>query len=118
MNLIQIIEKKHSKNGVVSLKQLRRDNYHLYKLIKSNLQEYKDRFYKECGIQILEDTYSVKSLEKIKLYILYNFGENVNLSTLRATHQQIYLNICKLGKPFEVLTSLGFKVIYNCKWRK
>lgn len=115
--LVKIIERKYVRNGVLSLKYLKRSNYHLFKLITNNLDYYKQRFFDESGIEILEDTYSIKTLERIRLYLKHYYGDTVNLSKVRVAHQQLYLNICQFGKPYDVLTGLGFKVVYNRKWK-
>lgn len=101
----------HIKNGVLSLKSLKQSNVPLHIYIKDNKQQIENRL----NIEILDDTVAIRGIKNIKLYLLYYYGDTVNLTNLREESIVIYNNICALGTPEEVIKELGFKVVYDSK---
>lgn len=104
----------HIKNGVVSIKSLKQSNPPLSKYVLDNKKSIEDRL----KIKILDDTVAIRGIDNIKSYLLYYYGDTVNLTKLRKETVVIYNNICALGVPEEVVKNMGFKVEYDSKISK
>lgn len=103
---------KYAKNGVISLSELRKLNYPLFKFVTKNLDRVSSVL-SNHGIEILDDTRTKKGYDRIRLYVKYHYGSEVNLSELRLFHKGIYTYLSKMGNIREILESMGFKVTYS-----
>jgi len=110
-----VIDKKllapYIKNNVLSIKSLKLTNPPLSRYVLNNKKIIEERL----KIKILNDTIAIRGTENIKLYLLYYYGDTVNLTRLRKESIVIYNNICALGVPEEVVKDMGFKVQYDSK---
>lgn len=103
---------RYHRNGIISLKELKRKNPYLFRyLIKKG--SLIDSLFSETGIRVMNDLSSYKDI--IPLYLKYYYNDTVNLSDLRKKHNTVYRHICKLGKPEQVISEWGFTVIYKSK---
>ncbi|GEA16837.1 hypothetical protein E308F_30830 [Moorella sp. E308F] len=103
---------KYARNGIVSLRHLKQQNYYLFKVVLSNLAVVRDTL-KRNGIEIIDDLVSWCNPETIRYYLQYYYGDTVNLTDLRTAHPAAYKYLSQEGKPYEHLRKLGFNVIYN-----
>jgi hypothetical protein len=110
-NTIRLL-KEYQRNGVLSLRELKRSNILLYKLFLSNFNTLSALLKRE-GIAILDDRRSLKEIDTVVLYLRYYFDDCVNLSELRNKHCAVYKHISEFGKPAKVVASLGFRVKYD-----
>ena len=104
----------HIKNGVLSIKSLKQTNPPLSMYVLDNKESIEDRL----NIKILNDTVAIRGVDNIRSYLLYYYGDTVNLTKLRKESIVIYNNICALGVPEEVVKNMGFKVQYDSKISK
>lgn len=111
-NTLNILE-KHSVNGVLPLKKLKKDNYPLFKYVVNNLIRVSKELLDEKGVSILDDRHTLRDPDKIKLYLRYHYGQEVNLSELRLIHRTIYNYLTQISNPLEAVISLGFTPVYN-----
>ena len=113
-----VVDKKllspHIKNGVLSIKSLKQTNPPLSMYVLDNKESIEDRL----NIKILNDTVAIRGVDNIRSYLLYYYGDTVNLTKLRKESIVIYNNICALGVPEEVVKNMGFKVQYDSKISK
>ena len=113
-----VVDKKllspHIKNGVLSIKSLKQTNPPLSMYVLDNKESIEDRL----NIKILNDTVAIRGIDNIRSYLLYYYGDTVNLTKLRKESIVIYNNICALGVPEEVVKNMGFKVQYDSKISK
>lgn len=105
----------HIKNGVLSIKSLKQFNPPLSKYVLDNKKTIEERFNIE---KVLNDTVAIRGIDNIKSYLLYYYGDTVNLTKLRENTIVIYNNICALGVPEKVVKNMGFKVEYDSKISK
>lgn len=101
-----------TRNGVISLSVLKKKNYPLFRYYMSNRNVLKRRF-KDEGIEILNDITTKNTYTNIKLFLLYHYGDVVNMNVLREKDRTVYNYISKLGNPNEVIEKMGFKVEYS-----
>lgn len=104
----------HIKNNVLSIKSLKQTNPPLSMYVLDNKESTEDRL----NIKILNDTVAIRGVDNIRSYLLYYYGDTVNLTKLRKESIVIYNNICALGVPEEVVKNMGFKVQYDSKISK
>lgn len=106
MNKLQKVVESYYKNGALALKDLKHRNMYLYKLLSKNLDLYKGQF------NIVDDTRPLRTLEDIKLFLLYYYGTTINLADIIKKHSGIYYRIYHyFGTPKKILKELGFTVI-------
>lgn len=98
------------KNGIILLSVLRRMNYPLLRYYKSNELTVRQAWEQE-GIKVLDDLHTLNTDENIRLYLLYHFGYQVDMSVLRKKDRTIYNYLLKRGKPREVVESFGFEPV-------
>lgn len=67
------------------------------------------------GLELFDDLHGKRGYEKVRLYLKYHFGDIVNLSEVRKSHRTVYNYIMELGKPYEVLTQMGFEIDYRVR---
>lgn len=103
-----------AKNGVVSLKELKSVNFYLYKLYLKNKDKFDEILLLKYNVCVLNDVNVRLSPEYVRLYLLYHYGKNINLSELRKNDWQAYYNICING-GVEYFKKLGFNFTYNHK---
>jgi hypothetical protein len=103
-----------SKNGVVSLKELKNVNYYLYKLYIKNKEKFDELLLIKHNVCILNDVNVRLSPEYVRLYLLYHYGKDINLTELKKVDWQAYYNICING-GVEYFRNLGFNFTYNKK---
>lgn len=110
-----MIDKKYLspciKNNVLSIKSLKKLNPPLSIYVLDNKEDIENRL----NIKILDDTVAIRGINNIKLYLLYYYGDTVNLTRLREENIVIYNNICALGTPEKVIKDMGFKSEYDFK---
>jgi hypothetical protein len=95
MSLIVDKIQRYHKNGVVSLKDLKSYNYHLYKYVYRNVEKVDKELYDTYGVEVLNDMIPIQD-HNVLLYLKYHFGFTINLSELRK-HQTVYREILKMG---------------------
>lgn len=110
-NTVRVIS-EHAKNGVVPLTILKKGNYPIFRYFFNNYKIVL-RQLKEHGFTILNDLKTLNNIRKIQLYLLYYYGNEVNISLIRKTDRTVYNYLSKRGKPYIILESLGFSVSYN-----
>lgn len=93
--IVDKIQRYH-KNGVVSLKELKKDNYHLFKYAQRNVVKVDKELYDTYGVELLNDTIPIRGPHPVRLYLKYHFGFTINLTELRE-HQMVYREILKMG---------------------
>lgn len=103
-----------AKNNVLSLSDLRERNYPLFKYFINNYRELKETL-ESYGVEVLNDIYTLNSLNHIRLYLKFKFGELVNLSVLREKHRTVYNYLSKYGNPSKIVLSYGFNIEYSRK---
>ncbi len=101
----------HIKHGVLSLKSLKNSNIPLYNYIRMN----KNYIEESLNINVLDDLSTIRGFNKIKYFLLFYYGEEINLTTIRNEHIIIYNRICAMGVPEEVVKQMGLKCYYNRK---
>ena len=105
MGVVDKVQRYH-KNGVVSLKDLRKSNFYLYKYALHN-----QALLSKYGVEVLNDYKPSKDLPTIILYIRYYFGYTVCLKELRE-HQTVYRYILRSGYSVsKFMNDNGFKLI-------
>jgi hypothetical protein len=112
-NTVRLIS-KYAKNGVVSLYVLKQKNYPIFKYFLNNYRLVL-RQLKNSGIYVLNDLTTLNNKTKIKYFLLYYYGYCVNMTLLRVSDKTVYNYISKFGDPEDVVTSMGFEVMYSRK---
>jgi len=105
---------KTAKNGVVSLKELKQHNYYLYKLYLKNRVIFDELLFLKHSVCVLNDVKFSRNPEQVRLYLLYHYGTDINLSELQIIDKKAYKNICITG-GVEHYKQLGFNFTYNRK---
>lgn len=105
---------RHAKNNVIPLSVLKEKNYPLFKYLLNNYKVIL-RELKRNGFHILNDLRTLNNKTKIKYFLLYYYGNCVNMTLLRVKDRTVYNYISKIGNPGDVVTSLGFQVLYARK---
>jgi hypothetical protein len=107
MSLKDKLEKLIS-NGVVSLKDVKNYNYPLYKTIihpdAANLVR---------DMEIINDIHRLNTVDDVKKFLQFKFGNEVDITTLRKQYMSVYKNINTRGNVREVIESWGFRVVYS-----
>ncbi|MDI3310684.1 MAG: hypothetical protein QJR05_04570, partial [Thermoanaerobacterium sp.] len=106
--------KQYEKNGVVPLSVVKKSNPPLGNYIKDNF----DLF---AGLQfiIINDVQEGKlTYENLKLWLKYFYGDVVDLSDLNKNKKTYYNYLRLYGKPEDVLTEMGFDIVYKSKSKK
>ncbi len=99
------------KNNVLSIRDLTRFNPPLSVYILNNIGLIEERL----DVEVLDDTVAIRGFNNIRMYLLYHYGDTVNLTKLREENIVVYNNICALGVPEKVIKSMGLKVAYDSK---
>lgn len=99
------------KNGVILTLDVKKGNYHLYKLLLSNYSVLESSL-KKAGIKLLNESSYFNSDEEFSLWITYKYGKNEVLPVLdNKTYNCAYYRASKLNMTVkEYLRYLGFKV--------
>jgi hypothetical protein len=105
-----------SKNNVVSLKELKGINYYLYKLYLNNKELFDELLLLKHQVCVLNDVNFKRTTEQVRLYLLYHYGRDINISELRKKDFNAYKNMCLTG-GVDHFKSLGFNFTYNRKWK-
>jgi hypothetical protein len=103
-----------SRNGVVSLKELKGINYYLYKLYLKNKNLFDELLLINHQVCVLNDVRFRRDTEQVRLYLLYHYGKDINISDLRKTDYKAYKNMCIVG-GIDHFKKLGFNFTYNKK---
>jgi hypothetical protein len=117
MNTIVNLIAKYQKNTVVSLKDLRLFNIYLFKLYQNNADKITDELFTRHGVSILNDLILPKDFEKMRLYILYHYGNGTfNITEFRKKEPYvaslIYNNI---GSLSGFIRALGMRCAFIYK---
>lgn len=104
----------YTKNGVVPLSLLKKRNYPIFKYFLSNYRVVLKQL-KDNGIYVLNDLSTLNNIVKIKYYLLYHYGETVNMSLLRQADYTIYWYLSNRGEPGALVEELGFEITYAKK---
>jgi transcriptional regulator of acetoin/glycerol metabolism len=98
------------RNGVVSVKEVRKQNYHLYKLLESNFEHLSYILEKDHSVRILKDDGKLSDDDTFQLWLLYHYGENFKLvATNKKLYGMIYYRARRQGMTVkEYLEHLGF----------
>ncbi|ATO48626.1 hypothetical protein P4V86_03730 [Brevibacillus laterosporus] len=113
MHSLDIIS-KYKRNGIVIFSALKPRNYPLYLYLKSNLGHLAPSL-AEQGVEVLDDSKTLRSYEKIRMFLRYHYGEIVDLSEVRQVYRTVYNYLLELGSPKEVVEGMGFKVQYKSR---
>lgn len=99
------------KDNIISLKNLKESNLPLYLYVQGNL----DYVTKGTGVEILDEFKPIRGVEALRKYLKYYYGDEINITKVRADNASIYNNICAIGNPEDVVSDLGFYVEYDRK---
>ncbi|HZK27065.1 MAG TPA: hypothetical protein VFD00_05975 [Thermoclostridium sp.] len=105
-----------SRNNVVSLKELKGINYYLYKLYLNNKDLFDELLLLNHQVCILNDIRFRRTTEQVRLYLLYHYGKDINISELRRINYNAYKNMCMVG-GVSYFRGLGFNFTYDKKFK-
>ena len=99
--------RKYARNGVISLLEVKRYNYYLYRLWLNHREKLSENL---TDVRILDDTRVIRDDESMKSFLLYHFGEDFKLKMAdRALYMKLYYRAKKKGMTAsEYIRYLGF----------
>lgn len=112
-NTVRVIV-EHAKNGVIPLTVLKQKNYPIFRFTMKNYRKVL-RMLRENNTEVLNDLSDINTPSKVKAFLLYYYGNTVNLSLMRAADRFVYYYLFRRGKPDEMLKYYGFEVTYYRK---
>lgn len=106
---------KYTKNGVISLKNLKKENSPLFKYVMKNYDVVQKNLKDKYHIELLNDIKTRRSKENLRLFLKYTYGDTVDLTSLRKDYKGIYNYLCQDGSVEDNIKKLGLQVTYSSK---
>lgn len=99
---------KSKVDNTINLNDLYKTNKPAYRLLTRNYKVIAPTLVK-MGIDIIPYSESdTLELPEIISFVKFYYGTTVRLSQFRDEYTRVYLCLCRIGRPFTVLTQLGF----------
>ena len=99
------------KDNILSLDNVRKNNYPLYRYVCDNI----DYVTSSTGFEILDESQPIRGTDTIRKYLKYYYGNEINISKVRSDNASLYNNIYAIGNPEDVVSDMGFYVEYERK---